>query len=330
LTDFSNTLSHVSLVTKLMIDQYEISREADELRDRVLTNPRLSAEERAAVLQKVDEYEFDRSAFALLTTVLPLIVASPVGMGATMSSAPALLFMAILGTMVACSGFIWDMRSAEFTSEKVQVRWCVDPSGYVYNAESLDRLADVTATAYWIPYDGSADFWQRVPSETEYGTRWDAAEYNQNNPLLTNVDGCYAWDVPEGWWRVHYERPDYDSVWSDWMTVPPLQTEVNIGMLTPGQRNFPVKLLERTSDSATLRLSNQSSKPTQLSFYTAVYNADGQMLNCSSESALLLRGETLDLCVDCPVEGSATTIRAFVLDGDNVPLRIEWKQDIGS
>ncbi len=27
-------------------------------------------------------------------------------------------------------------------------------------------------------------------------------EYNQYNPLQTNADGKYAWDVPEGWWRV--------------------------------------------------------------------------------------------------------------------------------
>ena len=38
--------------------------------------------------------------------------------------------------------------------------------------------------------------------------------------------------LPEGWWRVKYEKEGYETAWSDWMTVPPLQTEVNIG-LTP-------------------------------------------------------------------------------------------------
>lgn len=38
--------------------------------------------------------------------------------------------------------------------------------------------------------------------------KWDALEYNQQNPLYTNSDGKYAWDVPEGWWRVKYEKKD--------------------------------------------------------------------------------------------------------------------------
>lgn len=60
--------------------------------------------------------------------------------------------------------------------------------------------------------------------------RWDAEEYSQSNPILTNTDGKYAWDVPEGWWRVKYEKAGYETTWSSWMTVPPIQTDVNIGM----------------------------------------------------------------------------------------------------
>ena len=55
-------------------------------------------------------------------------------------------------------------------------------------------------------------------------------EYEQANPLLTNVDGKYAWDVPEGWWRVKCEKEGYQTRWSDWMTVPPVQTDINIAM----------------------------------------------------------------------------------------------------
>ena len=60
----------------------------------------------------------------------------------------------------------------------------------------------------------------------------ECGEYNQYNPLQTNADGKYAWDVPEGWWRVKYEKEGYETTWSDWMTVPPLRTEVNIGMVS--------------------------------------------------------------------------------------------------
>ena len=108
----------------------------------------------------------------------------------------------------------------------------MDPSGIVYDIETGEFLEDVTTTAYWIENDDSEDFWDNKPGDSEYGTIWDAIDYNQGNPLLTNVDGKYAWDVPEGWWRVKYEKEGYKTAWSDWMTVPPIRTEVNIG-LTP-------------------------------------------------------------------------------------------------
>lgn len=51
---------------------------------------------------------------------------------------------------------------------------------------------------------------------------------------MTNADGKYAWDVPEGWWRIKCEKEGYQTTWSDWMTVPPVQTDVNIAMYKIG------------------------------------------------------------------------------------------------
>ena len=79
-------------------------------------------------------------------------------------------------------------------------------------------------------YDDSADFWDNPPGENEYGNMWNAAEFSQLNPQITDAEGRYAWDVPEGWWRVKYEIKDYETTWSEWLPVPPPQTEVNIGM----------------------------------------------------------------------------------------------------
>ena len=61
---------------------------------------------------------------------------------------------------------------------------------------------------------------------------WDAAEYDQQNPLYTDENGCYAWDVPEGLWQVKYEKEGYETAYSDWLPVPPPQLEVNIGMIS--------------------------------------------------------------------------------------------------
>ena len=45
------------------------------------------------------------------------------------------------------------------------------------------------------------------------------------------MNGWYAWDVPEGWWRVKCERYGYETLWSEWLPVPPPQTSVNISMI---------------------------------------------------------------------------------------------------
>ena len=43
--------------------------------------------------------------------------------------------------------------------------------------------------------------------EIEWNTvKWDAAEYAQENPLFTDANGLYAWDVPQGEWQVKYEK----------------------------------------------------------------------------------------------------------------------------
>ncbi len=122
------------------------------------------------------------------------------------------------------------LKASQKGGSKISFRWVIDPSGYVYDAVSQERLQGVVTTAYCIAYDESADFWDSAPAETEYGTVWNALEYDQANPLVTDSQGRYAWDVPEGWWRVKYERFGYETTWSEWLPVPPPQTQVNIGM----------------------------------------------------------------------------------------------------
>lgn len=95
--------------------------------------------------------------------------------------------------------------------------WIIDPSGYVYEAVTDNRLSDVTATVYYKDKNGKT-------------VLWNAKEYDQNNPVMTDMDGTYSWDVPEGTWQVKYEKEGYETAYSDWMEVPPPQTEVHISM----------------------------------------------------------------------------------------------------
>jgi len=57
--------------------------------------------------------------------------------------------------------------------------WKVDPSGYVYDARTGERLEGFKTAAYRIEYVGD-------------DTLWDASERDQVSPMLTDEQGKYA------------------------------------------------------------------------------------------------------------------------------------------
>lgn len=105
-----------------------------------------------------------------------------------------------------------------------------DPSGYVYEGVPSNRLQGVTATAY---YKETGEDMYGDPYEKE--VLWDAEEYAQENPLFTDEFGMYAWDVPQGLWRVKFEKEGYQTTYSEWLPVPPPQLDVNIAMVQDRQ-----------------------------------------------------------------------------------------------
>ncbi len=231
ISDCASQLSTLSTVTGILYNQYQISEDMDALRDEVRSSGYLSAEERVKALKRVDDLEYDQTMFMLITTVLPLIISSPVAIGMSMT-VPGIILTGMISAMTLVAPLFWEMRTAQIKGEKFNIGWVIDPSGYVYDVHSKERIEGVKTTAYCIESDGTDAFWDNKPSDDSYGTQWVASEYNQLNPLYTNADGKYAWDVPEGWWRVKYEKEGYITTWSEWLPVPPPQTEVNIGMLT--------------------------------------------------------------------------------------------------
>ena len=115
-------------------------------------------------------------------------------------------------------------------------KFTIDPSGYVYEGVTSNRLLGVKATAYYIPYDETDEsFWDEP--KTENAIIWDASEYDQQNPVYTDIIGEYAWDVPEGWWCVKYELDGYKTTYSDWLPVPPPQLDVNVEMISNAKPN---------------------------------------------------------------------------------------------
>ncbi len=92
-----------------------------------------------------------------------------------------------------------------------------DPSGFVYEAVPTNRIDGVKATIF---YDED----ENVP------VQWNAEEYGEINPQITEGDGLYAWDVPQGMWKVVFEKDGYETTETDWLPVPPPQLEINIPM----------------------------------------------------------------------------------------------------
>ncbi|MEI3340061.1 MAG: Ig-like domain-containing protein [Eubacterium sp.] len=61
---------------------------------------------------------------------------------------------------------------------------------------------------------------------------WDASEDSQENPLYSDSEGCYAWDTPEGYWQVVVEKDGYETWASDWLSVPPVQDNINVPLVS--------------------------------------------------------------------------------------------------
>ena len=91
-----------------------------------------------------------------------------------------------------------------------KVKTILDPSGYVYETFEDNRLAGVTAQLYFENDEGYMEF-------------WDAEEYAQINPQITDSEGL---------WQVVYSKDGYATTKSEKLVVPPPQMDVNIEMVS--------------------------------------------------------------------------------------------------
>lgn len=103
------------------------------------------------------------------------------------------------------------------------LKWLLDPSGAVYDAANGEPIKDATVTLYYLD------------PETGQSVKWNAEDYDQLNPLTTDSDGSYLWDVPEGKWKVVCHKEGYEDAESEWLDVPPIRTDVNITMTANGE-----------------------------------------------------------------------------------------------
>lgn len=159
----------------------------------------------------------------------------------------------------------------------------IDPSGYVYEGVHSNRLEGVTATAY---YKETGEDMYGDPYEKE--VLWDAEEYAQENPLFTDEFGMYAWDVPQGLWRVKFEKEGYQTTYSEWLPVPPPQLDVNIAMTQ--DRQPEVKEAKAYEDGVEVEF-DKYMQPESLTTDNIIVKKNGEKIDGTIE---LLNSESID------------------------------------
>ena len=255
----SQNLSIMSKGIGTTIEAMQIEKDTIGLY-KELSKMNLTSEEYHEKQRQIEQLKSDRLAFTFLTTLLPIVATG---------GAAGIAFGVLLGAMTSTSDLFWNYRTRNILSTQSRVRYAIDPSGAVYDKASKKPIKDAEVTAYWIPYDGTKSFFTKKPAATNYGKKWDSSEYMQSNPLLTDEDGKYKWDVPEGWWRVKTTLPNYETEWSDWLPVPPIQENVDFYMtkndgrvksVSLSKTNLQLKPGESTVLSATISPTNALNK----------------------------------------------------------------------
>ena len=196
-----------------------VKEQTKQLREAALKiqSSNLSEEEkmrRLQILHNADCFRAVMLGLKLVPTVIGIGVAIFFPGAAAIYALGALVVSYILGN-IASTMFDNYLNNALYCD----LRWSIDPSGYVYEGIQSNRLSGVQTTIYYKNSNGEMSL-------------WDASEYEQLNPIETNQEGIYAWDVPEGEWRVKFEKGGYETTFSEWLPVPPVQTEVNVGMIS--------------------------------------------------------------------------------------------------
>jgi hypothetical protein len=77
----------------------------------------------------------------------------------------------------------------------------IDPEGYVFekNGGKETRIPSAIVSLY------------KLNTSTKEYTLWNAKDYSQDNPQITDVRGTYSFLVPEGSYYFHVEAPGYKS-----------------------------------------------------------------------------------------------------------------------
>ncbi|CAD6493354.1 MAG: CHAP domain protein [Candidatus Argoarchaeum ethanivorans] len=164
---------------------------------------------------------------------------------------------------------IADMMNALycFAQQTVTFDIYIDPAGYIYDADTGERIEGATVWLQWSDGEGG---WVNVPTG-------EAPPISQpdENPLITGADGQYQWDVLAGSYRVHVEASGYYPADSIVVSIPPPVTDLHVGLIRLPDTTPPSSITNLTPTAGTTWLNWTWTKPPNPDFNHTEICLDG-------------------------------------------------------
>ncbi|MBQ5335790.1 MAG: leucine-rich repeat protein [Oscillospiraceae bacterium] len=149
-----------------------------------------------------------------------------------------------------------------------RVRPIIDPSGTVYEFLPSNPVEGVTAEIYYQDEDGKA-------------VLWNAEDYDQVNPQITDRDGWFAWDVPEGLWQVRLTKEGYTSAKSDWLPVLPVQVGIDLNMTSELPAKFAGTEMNEDSSGIVVKFTKHMKDSTATAESLSLQDQEGSVIPCT-------------------------------------------------
>ena len=187
---------------------------------REIKDSDMSESEKAYAIKKVENTEVAFGVISALRVALPLIKMGVTAYNPVLGAVGAVVVDEALNLYEKYLMNKADYYKNEGIGEYTFINWLIDPSGYVYEAVQQNRIQGAKVTAYY------------KENLEDKAVIWNASEFSQKNPLYSDSEGYYAWDTPEGYWQVKVEKEGYEIWTSEWLSVPPVQNNINVPLVS--------------------------------------------------------------------------------------------------
>ncbi len=180
------------------------------------------------------------------------------------------------------------------------MRYLIDPSGIAYEFLPSNPIEGVTAEIYYKDENGKE-------------VLWNAVDYEQLNPQITDSAGWFAWDVPEGEWKIKLTAEGYESAESEWLPVLPVQVNVNLNMKSKAAAELSSAEFNSTRATITFTKHMQDKSISKDSLYLT--DKDGKVIPTEIKTVKESFNDT-----DCSITYTLTPTEKTDLSGASVNL----------